>query len=435
MRKKLKIIQFILITFMGISTYSAVHAAPNLSVTPLNGQQQTVEHFYANGLEQVPLKVTIHYDTYLGDNINSQYFRNLRFNVGDILTTTKPISPNIVCTPNQYQRLSINTATDQTGQVIFNSRNIDDQLLWLAKSKVWLTNPQYPQVSFCFTDQKNATSSGTYDFPAKATRGLTGSAMCSTTVTRNCDMSHVYYLQVDDRTSRKFLGQQSVGANTQEDDGSEQLSSGNAKENISIDNLEKSYYPLTFTTTAVSGSASYQDMIKVTVSGIPATILFGGIDIDAAKLGTGPHDWTIGWHMGWYTSAHEGSGIKVDTNALINCGPGDQQMCLHNAALGNTNDTKFHGHAGAHNSNGITRINGAYDTTLMRAKEMADYAYASVSFSNFNLDSSGKPQGGQYLYLGTDDRSYDPLNLVFRFYVLDTYGNFYNVDYMPTISR
>lgn len=399
--------------------------ADTLTVSPIDGNNQSTQQLYGNAQEQVPIKVTINYNKYHKDT-NDQYFSNLQFNVGDIFTSRKMSDLNIndVCADNPYERISSPTARrnsswDSKGVKFLNSSNYADPKLYLNKlANKWQDSPAKDGVSFCFTNQRNIFSLGLYN-TQNHPRLSSATILCTADGQEHCSISHTYLMQVDARDYKGgALGQSLVQANTALDNGSAPISSGNANENIYIDELDTSSNPVVIDSQVHSKSnepgfpAQYGYIVKASIDNVHATIL-------AAIMVDDNND-------PWQCASNRAGIHNVDTKSSN----------VH--LFGFLTDTKTNS-IYMHNSRTywednyrecLFSIDNGAGYNLASAEDASAYKHTTVSFTNYSLGSYYKP-GDSFLYLGTNSSSQDPSKFSFRFYILDEYGNFLNIVKIP----
>ena len=212
--------------------YTLSYATDSIALTPLDGQQQSTAYVYANGEEQLPIKVTIHYDTRPSDQDNNNLFNNIVFSVPGVGLTSKTISEMDItnrCTDDPFVRMHVGTDSDQNGTRLLNTTDRASSDFWKDKTDAkWETQNG---VSFCFTSTKNIFSTGVYGHQDTmrnlqiVPNSLT-SVQC-TSGDHNCTSSQIYYMQIE---ADHIVGADKIQAKTHND--TETLDSGNANENI-----------------------------------------------------------------------------------------------------------------------------------------------------------------------------------------------------------
>ena len=447
-----KIIPIFLGSCISVISYANTNS---ISVSPANGEQQSKQDIYGNGFEQLPFIVTIHYDTYVGDDRNNEYFDNLQFQVGSIFTSekAKDLEMNKSCayddaTGAPFQNMSYNTGAGDDGQVLFYSHDIRDSRLALHKNNEGLRwkhlehDPYHDHnVSLCFTERPNIFSTGVYPKdrdhyqsmqPKQHKSHLKSGKQCDYEGQRDCEVSRTYYMQVDARDYHDNFKVMTLNVKTSLNNNLDPLKSVFEYENFQVLEYVGNNHELDIKDEKDTDPAEYGHKFTVTVDGEKATILFVGIYKDAADIPEGG-SWDIkdgSVHLPWLTTAHDDKGALRDNNALINCGPGMSHICIHNSNLESVNDTRFHSSAARWKAHQWAYMDNAYHSTINEAKERANWAYATVAWNTYDL-VNGRPNGGQFAYLGTDHDNYRPSNYEFNFYIVDKYGNFTNKSKTP----
>ena len=442
-----KIIPIFLGSCISVISYANTNS---ISVSPVNGDQQSKQDIYGNGLDQLPFIVTIHYDTYVGDDKNKEYFDNLQFQVGSIFTSdkAKDLELNKSCAYDEtgapFKSIS-STVIGDKGVELFHSKDITDGKLFLHKNNEglrwkYLEYSPYQNVSLCFTKKPNIFSKGVYSKdsnhyqsiqPKQYQSYLKSGKKCDHKGQRDCEVFQQYYMQVDARDYDDNFKVMTLNVKTSLTNNVDPLNSVFEYENFQVLKYNGNNHNVQIKDDKEGSPAKYGHKFTVTVDDDDkATILFVGIYKDAVNL-----TYSDGWdikngkvHLPWLITAHD----KTDKeyHALISCGSDDKYICIHNAKLYKRSETRFHGPGGRWKS--YQRAYMKPDaSTYTDVKKVANWDYATVEYNSYDL-KNGAPNGNQFSYLGTGHSNYRPSNYEYNFYIVDKYGNFTNKSQTPT---